>query len=310
MSESPSHTGQLTVLQLRVGEVVEILSEAEIRATLDERGMLDNLPFMPEMGRFCGKRFTVRKRAEKLCVEGAFMRRMKDAVVLDNVLCDGSAHDACKRLCTIFWKEAWLRRAPAGAVPNPPLPLRTDFVEPPIESTAEKTYSCQSTNMVAATEHVSAWDVRQYVHDFSSGNFSLWQIAWYMGRFVLDRIQYLRGKPEIGKELGTLTKTPKVSLGLKKGEKVRVKSRADIVATLDAFGRNRGLDSSPELWEFCGREMCVLECVDRIILEQTGKMRAINDTIILEGSACGGMCRRGCARGTYPLWREAWVERV
>lgn len=42
---------------LRVGEVVEVLSQEEILATLDRNGELESLPFMPEMLQFCGKRF-------------------------------------------------------------------------------------------------------------------------------------------------------------------------------------------------------------------------------------------------------------
>jgi hypothetical protein len=36
-------------LNLKVGEWVEIRSRADILATLDEHGRLENLPFMPEM---------------------------------------------------------------------------------------------------------------------------------------------------------------------------------------------------------------------------------------------------------------------
>jgi hypothetical protein len=42
-------------LGLRVGDWVEVRSAAEIFATLDERGCLDALPFMPEMLSYCGK---------------------------------------------------------------------------------------------------------------------------------------------------------------------------------------------------------------------------------------------------------------
>ena len=54
-------------LALKVGVVVEVLTAEEILATLDENGELDNLPFMPEMLRFCGRRLTVHKVANKLC---------------------------------------------------------------------------------------------------------------------------------------------------------------------------------------------------------------------------------------------------
>jgi hypothetical protein len=40
------------VLSLRVGELVEMRSEPEILATLDENGELENLPFLPQMLQF------------------------------------------------------------------------------------------------------------------------------------------------------------------------------------------------------------------------------------------------------------------
>ena len=102
------------VLRLRVGERVEVRSAEEILASLDERGSLDSLPFMPEMLAFCGKRFRVFKRADKVndIVERSGLRRMEDAVLLDEVRCDGAAHGGCQALCQILWKEAWLKRAP------------------------------------------------------------------------------------------------------------------------------------------------------------------------------------------------------
>ena len=56
-----------TVLGLKVGDLVEVRSAEEIRATLDENGELDELPFMPEMLAFCGRRLTVHKVAHKSC---------------------------------------------------------------------------------------------------------------------------------------------------------------------------------------------------------------------------------------------------
>ena len=53
------------VLDLRVGEVVEVRSRDEILATLDQRGEFEALPFMPEMLQFCGRRFRVDKLAVK-----------------------------------------------------------------------------------------------------------------------------------------------------------------------------------------------------------------------------------------------------
>ena len=71
-------------LDLRPGEWVEVRSEAEILATLDERGTLDEMPFMPEMLAHCGQRYQVFKRADKTCdtVTWTGLRRMERTVHL------------------------------------------------------------------------------------------------------------------------------------------------------------------------------------------------------------------------------------
>ena len=53
--------------KLAAGDWVEVRSKEEILATLDANGRLDNLPFMPEMFEYCGRRFRVWKRAHKTC---------------------------------------------------------------------------------------------------------------------------------------------------------------------------------------------------------------------------------------------------
>src|SRR2546430_13197826 len=90
-------------LDLRVGDVVEVRSQAEILATLDENGELESLPFMPEMLQYCGKQLTVQKVAHKLCdtLTRSGIRRMDNAVHLGGVRCDGSAHGGCQAACLI-----------------------------------------------------------------------------------------------------------------------------------------------------------------------------------------------------------------
>src|SRR5262245_50238144 len=99
-------------LDLKVGDVVEVRSPDEIRATLDENGEFESLPFMPEMLRYCGQRLTVYKVAHKVCdtQTRSGMRRMQNAVHLSGVRCDGAAHDGCQAACLIYWKHAWLRK--------------------------------------------------------------------------------------------------------------------------------------------------------------------------------------------------------
>ena len=100
------------VLNFRVGDWVEVRSREEILATLDTNGCLKNLPFMPEMFAYCGRRFRVYKSAHKTCdtVTVSKGRKMTDAVHLERVRCNGQSHGGCEASCLIFWKTAWLRR--------------------------------------------------------------------------------------------------------------------------------------------------------------------------------------------------------
>src|SRR4051812_45932616 len=172
------------VLGLKVGELVEVRSADEIRATLDEDGELGGLPFMPEMLAYCGRRMTVHKVAHKSCdnISRTGLRRMSDAVHLSASRCDGSAHGGCENACSLYWKEQWLRRvhpddpvAPtsdAGRRRLLPL-LVLNAQRAPFEDGAPR-YSCQATEMLrAAPERLLLKDLDQYRDDIRSGNVGL-----------------------------------------------------------------------------------------------------------------------------------------
>src|SRR5260221_2092106 len=98
--------------EFRAGELVEVRSKEEILLTLDSNGRVEEMPFMPEMFRYCGRRFRVYKRAHKTCdfVNKTGIRKLPSAVHLEGLRCDGSAHGGCQggRMC--FWEETGLRR--------------------------------------------------------------------------------------------------------------------------------------------------------------------------------------------------------
>jgi hypothetical protein len=188
---------KLKTTNLRVGDWVEVRSKDEILKTLDSKGELDGMPFMPEMFAFCGKRFQVYKRAHKTCdtvfpVRG---RWVEQAVHL-NTRCDGQAHDGCQAGCLIFWKTAWLKPVrgtfPEGSAPRAgvraellnaasPGPGCTEFdvvaqTRHDDPSSRAPSYVCQATQLPYATKDLEWWDVRQYIEDYRSGNASLWRI--------------------------------------------------------------------------------------------------------------------------------------
>jgi hypothetical protein len=321
------------VLNLRTGELVEVRSESEILATLDEKGELESLPFMPEMRQFCGRRFKVYRRAVKLCdtISWTGMYRMENAVHLEGVRCDGQAHGGCQAGCLTYWKEAWLRRVdaddrePTAESVGVALQSTCCTVEDLEKATRKdtETFSCQATELLrAAPTRVPPWDIRQYAEDVSSGNVGVLAMirAVLVGLFneyqdfsrrYVPRPLRIHGGKRFPFLDGALSKTPLERLDLQPGELVRVKSKEAIVATLDTNNRNRGMTFDAEMLKYCGRQARVLRQVNRIIDEPTGKMIELrNPCIILEDVICTSDYHRLCPRGIYPYWREIWLERV
>jgi len=98
-------------LDLQPGELVEVKSEKDIRVTLDGSNRCKGLLFMPEMWKYCGKKFKVYKKLDKIIIENTSeLRKIKNTVLLKDVICDGSEHYRCDRSCFHFWREAWLKK--------------------------------------------------------------------------------------------------------------------------------------------------------------------------------------------------------
>ena len=146
---------QKQVLNLRAGEVVEVRSRSEILATLDPDGKLDALPFMPEMLQHCGKQFTVYKRADKACdtVGKTGSRRMRTAVHLERLRCDGTSHGGCQSSCLLYWKEAWLKRVALATTASTPAGMREADGQAGDEKAAGRSLSvmCTENVLIAAT---------------------------------------------------------------------------------------------------------------------------------------------------------------
>lgn len=274
----------------RAGDGVVVRSPEEILSTLDHDGTLHGLPFMPEMLDWCGKPFRVERRVEKTCLDVAPpvypMRRFaaNDVVVLEGLRCDGRAHDGCRRTCKVFWKERWLRRLdpldPATSAPTTGLnELRRRLKT----KTDDTHYFCQSTQLLKATEEFPGmkkpWLLRILVREIRNGDRSVGEVLKLLALWSSLRLQRaVHGKRRLR---GPNKRTPAESLGLKPGDAVRIKSRAQIVATLSQARSNRGMGICHEMTRFCGARANVRDRVDRIINERTGEMREMVDTVML-----------------------------
>lgn len=99
------------------------------------------------------------------------------------------------------------------------------------------------------------------------------------------------------------------ALQLQPGELVEVKSHAEIIKTLDPNGRHRGLLFMADMAQYCGRRMKVQKPVHRLLMEDSGEVRRMRNTVLLEGSMCDGLSV-GCDRSCFHFWREIWLRRV
>ncbi|MEU4533571.1 hypothetical protein AB0G15_01775 [Streptosporangium sp. NPDC023825] len=324
-------------LNLRVGETVEVRGEAEILATLDGKGELDELPFMPEMLAFCGRRLTVHKVAHKLCdtISSSGMRRMERAVHLTGARCDGQAHGGCQTACQFYWKEAWLKRVdPASPAPpvtaaglaagRPLLPILQAATRKEPGPDGEERFSCQATELLrAAPTCLPFKDVGQYVADVRTGNVGVtWMLRSFLvglfnrfqqaGKRFLPRWLWIRGGMRWGFVRGEAgPTTPTLTLDLRPGELVRVKSKEEILKTLNDGLLNRGMGFEEEMSRYCGHVARVSARVERCLDEKTGRMlRMKNPCIVLEGVVCAGAYNVSCPREFVPFWREIWLERV
>jgi hypothetical protein len=300
----------------RRGDWVRVRGLDEILATLDGDAKLEGLPLMPEMVPYCGKTFRVYRRAEKTCVEGAGIRSMRSTLFLEGLRCDGSAHDGCQRGCLFFWKTAWLE--PAGdqhGTDDEPSDdscshAALSVSKPSLPTTQGDRYYCQSTELAGATTEFQTGRVRHYLHDLWVGEIGLWRFAHLMGLAVTNRIWWLlHGRP-FYQIVGEQKQTDRAELNLQPGELVEIKSAAEIRATLDPQGRNRGLSFEPEMAQYCGRRFRVARPIDTIISEERGKMVKLSNTVILDGIVCLGICVKNCPRANYLYWREIWLKRV
>jgi len=313
------------VLGLKPGELVRVRTAEEIFATLDEKGTLEGLPFMPEQLKYCGQVLPVTQRADTTCAGAGLVRRMNDTVHLRKIRCDGAFHDGCQAGCLMFWKEGWLERA-TEARPHELGTAEQAFVDgtlKPATKVGADLYSCQATEIPKASRPLRLREVDQYrralqnwrwpklVRGVAVELINQWQA---FSRSRLPSWLQIAGGARYPFVLGKLNKgeTPKGGhLNLQPGDLVRIKSKKEIVATLDRDNKNRGLFFDHEMAAYCGRVARVQGRVNKLIEESNGEMIEIkSDCILLEGVVCVADYHLFCTRAIYSYWRELWLEKV
>ena len=100
------------------------------------------------------------------------------------------------------------------------------------------------------------------------------------------------------------------TLGLHSGEWVVVRSREEILSTLDERGRLPELPFQPEMLAFCGQRLRVAKVAHKTCdnIKKTGGRKMVS-AVHLEGARCDGAAHGGCMADCVFFWKEAWVKR-
>jgi len=96
---------------------------------------------------------------------------------------------------------------------------------------------------------------------------------------------------------------------LRANDRVVVRSKEEILATLDENGALEGMPFMPEMFQFCGRELTVGAVAHKTCdtAMRTGG-RKLDQTVHLTGVRCSGRAHGGCDADCLIFWKEDWLR--
>lgn len=133
-------------------------------------------------------------------------------------------------------------------------------------------------------------------------------------RVLRRRLVYLRNRLEraTGRMPAQTKAKPGASNGhLQAGDRVRVRSKEEVQATLDNWNYLKGCGFMSEMWRFCGTEQTVRRPVRRFLDERDNHVKKCSGIVLLENVICDGTVDYGaCDRSCFFFWREEWLEKL
>ena len=95
------------------------------------------------------------------------------------------------------------------------------------------------------------------------------------------------------------------------GDVVMVRSKREILATLDEWNRLNRCSFMEEMWAYCETRQRVLKRVERFLDERDYLVKRTRGVVILENVLCAGTVGFGrCDRTCFFFWREEWLKKV
>jgi hypothetical protein len=95
------------------------------------------------------------------------------------------------------------------------------------------------------------------------------------------------------------------------GERVRVRTKDEILSTLDPFMELKGCAFLTGMHKYCNTEQVVLKSMKHFIDERDYRRKRTKGLVLLENLICEGTPVFGsCDRCCFLFWREEWLERL
>ena len=168
------------------------------------------------------------------------------------------------------------------------------------------TYECQDADMRAASVKIPrtvvlARRTREYWRSYGFVA-TVKYVRHFLKRRAFQRFHW-------DERSRAATLQPSDYLGLAAGEWVEVKSESEIRRGLDRRGRTCGLSFMEGMTAYCGKRLKVYRRAESIILEGSGEMRRLKNTVLLDSAICDGehyVCDRSC----FYFWKETWLRRI
>jgi hypothetical protein len=94
------------------------------------------------------------------------------------------------------------------------------------------------------------------------------------------------------------------------GDVVEVRSKDEILATLDQHGALDGLPFMPEMLQYCGQRFRIGAVAHKTCdtARQTWKGRRLQTTVHLAGLRYDGLAHGGCQAEYTLFWKDAWLK--
>jgi hypothetical protein len=162
--------------------------------------------------------------------------------------------------------------------------------------------NCQIPCVKGIAEGNASMPVRPFVNWLKRALARPWN--YHAKKWLRSGWRYWNGRQS------TVAREP-AAAALKPGDRVRVRSREEIKATLNPLSELKGCAFLDEMWQYCGTSQRVLQSMERFLDERDYKVKKTRGIILLENVICRGTPVFGrCDRCCFLFWREEWLERL